>query len=226
MTSQVNEEAVNQLLSMGFKKEQIVEALIVCNNQVDVAAEYLISHPTPSTTLPQQQTSTSSTTTNISQTATTSFNTSQVTLNALNSVFSSMFGSKEKAKECKMVLIVRQDLEMGKGKIAAQCCHAAVGIYRGVLRQELSKQSSLNKQFEQWLNQWEYNAEPKIALKINSEKDLLELENKARTEFNLPTYIVVDAGRTQIAPMSKTVLAIGPAPADIIDKVSGHLKLL
>ena len=27
---------------------------------------------------------------------------------------------------CKMVLVVRQDLGMGKGKIAAQCCHAAV----------------------------------------------------------------------------------------------------
>jgi hypothetical protein len=30
----------------------------------------------------------------------------------------------------KLVMIVRTDLKMGKGKIAAQCCHAAVGAYR------------------------------------------------------------------------------------------------
>lgn len=224
MTTQVNEEAMNRLLSMGFKKEQIVEALIVCNNQVDLASEYLINQTAAPTSTASQQTLNPSS--NTSTTTTTSFNTSQVTLQALNNIFSGMFGSKDKSKECKMVLIVRQDLEMGKGKIAAQCCHAAVGIFRGITRQELSHQSSINKQFEQWLHQWEYNAEPKIALKIQSEKELMDLETKARTEFNLPTYVVIDAGRTQIAPNSKTVLAIGPAPADIIDKVTGHLKLL
>ena len=42
----------------------------------------------------------------------------------------------------------------------------------------------------------------------------------------IPVHIVVDAGRTQIAPDSKTVIALGPADADLIDSVSGHLKLL
>ena len=59
----------------------------------------------------------------------------------------------------------------------------------------------------------------------------------------LNTHIVRDAGRTQIAPGSHTVLCIGPGgcgwgtrdhlfintfigPSDIIDQVTGHLKLL
>ena len=27
----------------------------------------------------------------------------------------------------KQVMVVRTDIKMGKGKIAAQCCHAAIG---------------------------------------------------------------------------------------------------
>lgn len=33
----------------------------------------------------------------------------------------------------KMVLVVRNDLKMGKGKIAAQCSHATLGLYKKVL---------------------------------------------------------------------------------------------
>ena len=42
----------------------------------------------------------------------------------------------------------------------------------------------------------------------------------------LVTYIVEDAGRTQIAAGSKTVLAIGPAPVEAFESLTGHLKLL
>jgi PTH2 family peptidyl-tRNA hydrolase len=35
----------------------------------------------------------------------------------------------------------------------------------------------------------------------------------------------MDAGRTQIASGTRTVLALGPAPKDLIDSVAGHLKL-
>lgn len=52
-----------------------------------------------------------------------------------------------------------------------------------------------------------------------------ELADQA-AEQGLPTYIVCDAGRTQIAAGSQTVLAIGPAPKSAIDKITGHLKLL
>ena len=45
-------------------------------------------------------------------------------------------------------------------------------------------------------------------------------------QAGLVNYQVMDAGRTQVAPGSKTVLAIGPAPVKAIDEITGHLKLL
>lgn len=48
-----------------------------------------------------------------------------------------------------MVLIVRDDLKMGKGKIGAQCGHATLGVYRVV--QKLAKESEYwKKVFEKW----------------------------------------------------------------------------
>lgn len=113
----------------------------------------------------------------------------------------------------KMVLVVRQDLGMGKGKIAAQCSHAAVGLYR-----QLSNANSMV------IKHWERSACPKVVVKAPDEDTLKELANKA-TSLGIETCVVRDAGRTQIAPGSKTVLGIGPGPVDIVDKVTGHLKL-
>ncbi|EGG23777.1 hypothetical protein DFA_05913 [Cavenderia fasciculata] len=122
----------------------------------------------------------------------------------------------DQQEECKMVLIVRNDLKMGKGKIAAQCCHGTLGAYKSATKKE---------EFKDLLKRWEYGGQAKIAIKVESEKELLDIEREAR-KLKLPNYLVVDAGRTQIEAGTCTVLAIGPAPKSLIDTVSGHLKLL
>jgi len=38
--------------------------------------------------------------------------------------------------------------------------------------------------------------------------------------------VIADAGRTQIASGSRTVLGIGPAPMSVVNQVTGDLKLL
>ncbi|NXE06139.1 PTH2 hydrolase, partial [Lophotis ruficrista] len=115
--------------------------------------------------------------------------------------------------EFKMVLIVRNDLKMGKGKVAAQCSHAAVSAYKQVQRRN-----------PELLKQWEYCGQPKVVLKAPDEETLIQLLADAK-HLGLTVSLIQDAGRTQIAPGSQTVLGIGPGPADVIDKVSGHLKL-
>ena len=74
------------------------------------------------------------------------------------------------------------------------------------------------------LKEWEDCGQAKVVLKVDTEEDMLELATTARA-IGLITSIVRDAGRTQIASGSKTVLGIGPGPVDIIDQISGHLKL-
>ncbi|GLT29282.1 hypothetical protein SLA2020_041580 [Shorea laevis] len=116
-------------------------------------------------------------------------------------------------EDFKMVLVVRNDLKMGKGKIAAQCSHATLGIYKKLLNRAPKA-----------LNRWEMCAQPKVVVKIDSEEDMLVLQERAKS-LNLPTHITIDAGRTQIAPDSRTVMAI-LGPVEVVDDVTGGLKLL
>ena len=115
--------------------------------------------------------------------------------------------------EFKMVLVVRNDLKMGKGKVAAQCSHAAVSAYKQVQRRN-----------PELLKQWEYCGQPKVVLKAPDEDTLIDLLGHAK-EVGLPVSLIQDAGRTQIAPGSRTVLGVGPGPAELVDRVTGHLKL-
>ena len=114
----------------------------------------------------------------------------------------------------KMVLCVNQSLKMEKGKIAAQCGHATLACYRKSM-----------KQCPDAVAWWERMGQAKIALKIPTDSDMDDLQAKARA-LGLVTYIVEDAGRTQIAAGSRTVLGIGPAPVSVIDSIASHLKLL
>ncbi|XP_019750668.1 peptidyl-tRNA hydrolase 2, mitochondrial isoform X1 [Hippocampus comes] len=113
----------------------------------------------------------------------------------------------------KMTLVVRSDLKMGKGKAASQCAHAAVAAYKQVQRRN-----------PELLKMWEYCGQPKVVVKAPDEDTLVQLLGLAK-EMRLPVSLIKDAGRTQIAPGSCTVLGIGPGPSELIDTVSGDLKL-
>ena len=115
--------------------------------------------------------------------------------------------------DIKQVIVVRTDLDMGKGKIAAQVGHACV------LGAE-----NVRKSHPDWFAEW-WKGQEKIVVKI---PNLKELENvkKHAIDLNLPWSEVTDAGHTQIAPGTTTCISIGPAPEDLIDKVTCDLKLL
>ena len=116
--------------------------------------------------------------------------------------------------DLKQVLIVRKDLKMGTGKIAAQVAHASILAYEKCR----IKNSS-------WLKTWYKSGQPKVVLKVDSLEKLEEIRENAEIR-NLPVVMVHDAGLTQLEPGTATCLGIGPAPSNMIDLVTGGLKLL
>ncbi|AWR97352.1 peptidyl-tRNA hydrolase [Acidianus sulfidivorans JP7] len=118
----------------------------------------------------------------------------------------------------KMIIIVRTDIKMGKGKIAAQVAHAAVSLVMDVL-------NSNNSKWKSWLFEWINEGQPKIVVKVETLEELLDRIQKAKIN-GLPTTIISDAGRTQLEPGTITCGGIGPAEDGQIDAITGDLKLL
>lgn len=116
----------------------------------------------------------------------------------------------------KMVFVVNTELGMGVGKVAAQVGHAALGLYR-LLREDKEK-------YETSTEEWEEFGERKIALRGKNSQELVELQKKAEALY-LPTYLVQDAGKTQVPVGSTTVLAIF-GDEEAVNEVTGKLKLL
>jgi len=114
----------------------------------------------------------------------------------------------------KQIVIVRKDLKMGTGKIAAQVGHACV------LGAE-----HVRKSHPEWYKEWERSGQEKVVVKVTS-LDELEKIKKHAISLDLPWSEVTDAGHTQIAPGTITCISIGPAPEEKIDKVTKDLKLL
>ncbi len=114
----------------------------------------------------------------------------------------------------KMILIVNNGLKMGKGKIAAQAGHASV-------------QATLNagQKNPLVLDAWLSSGQKKVCLKGDDADHLLALE-KLAINAGLLTSKVHDAGHTQIPSGSLTVLAIGPCQDELVEKITGTLKLL
>jgi peptidyl-tRNA hydrolase, PTH2 family len=116
--------------------------------------------------------------------------------------------------ELKQVIVVRKDIAMGRGKLAAQVAHASV------LAVEKARSTR-----ENWFNLWLKTGQAKVVLKAENLTELIELEDHART-IGLPAVRVQDSGLTQIPSGTITCIGIGPGPVELIDKITSYLKLL
>ena len=114
----------------------------------------------------------------------------------------------------KQVILVRTDLKMGKGKLAAQVAHASV---EAVLKTQRYKPELLKK--------WRSSGMKKAVLKVKDKDELLKYQLLAKKK-HLITALISDAGRTQIKAGTTTCLAIGPDSEEKIDEVTGEVRLL
>lgn len=113
----------------------------------------------------------------------------------------------------KQVIVAREDLEMSPGKLAVQVAHGSIAAAERA-----------RNEHKEWLKAWLAEGQKKVVVKA-SDEELKELRGRA-SELGIPNEIIQDAGLTELPPDTVTVLAIGPAPNEIIDKLTRNLPLL
>src|SRR5271169_2050588 len=124
----------------------------------------------------------------------------------------------------KQVIIIRKDLNMRKGKMCSQSAHASMKVFFDMMvKQPLNLYGfKATDEMAEWID----GIFTKICVSVDSEQELIDCYNKAK-EANLPCSMIEDNGLTEFGGVkTKTVVAIGPANAEDIDKITGHLKLL
>jgi PTH2 family peptidyl-tRNA hydrolase len=114
----------------------------------------------------------------------------------------------------KMVIVTRKDILLSPGKLAAQVAHAAVTCAL-----------STKKNKTQWFIKWQLEGGKKAVVKVDCLEDFFPLKDEAE-RLGIATCIIEDAGHTEIAAGTKTVLGIGPGPSNLVDQVTGDLPLL
>lgn len=145
-------------------------------------------------------------------------------------------GVAASSTQFKMVLVVNNSLKMGKGKIGETFVHATFVGTHFVLAKKLERMlcagaqcahaavGAVERAPDELIVRWKSQGQPKVCLQAQQDVVLL-LERQARAK-GMTCCLVRDAGRTQIAPGSKTVLAIGPDTIDNIDELTRSLRLL
>ena len=122
--------------------------------------------------------------------------------------------ARSDSDEVKQAIIVRKDLRMETGKLAAQVAHASLMSYFNAERQD-------NGIARRWLD----TGEKKIVLKVDSEDALRKL-NAAFKYKGIPCALVTDAGLTQLPPGTVTALGVGPWISSEMNMITSALKLL
>ena len=113
--------------------------------------------------------------------------------------------------DLKQVILVRDDLKLPKGKLAAQVSHASV--------------DAMLKTSKRIIDAWREQGMGKIVLKVKDEAELRKYMQQAN-QAGLITALITDAGKTVLAPGTVTCLGIGPDETHLIDKITGHLKMV
>lgn len=120
--------------------------------------------------------------------------------------------------DVKQVVVYRRDLNMRKGKIAAQVAHASLAVF---LDRDEGGRHELRVPLTDAMASWSRARFKKIVLSVETEDDLVRVHALAKAA-GLPTALVTDAGHTEFAGVpTRTTCAVGPADDAAIDAITG-----
>jgi len=136
------------------------------------------------------------------------------------------------AYKYKQSIIVRGDLNMPKGKMAAQVAHASMGAILNFAINENRKILANDGALYMYqmlvptpVHEWLSGDFAKIVLKCQTADDLFALEDQAKAQ-NIPYKLIKDNGTTVFSEPTITCIAIGPWYAEVIDEMTKNFKLL
>jgi PTH2 family peptidyl-tRNA hydrolase len=132
----------------------------------------------------------------------------------------------------KQSIIVRGDLNMPKGKMAAQVAHASMGAILFYARDMGEVTGTEDKPGHLYqmnvpapVHEWLSGDFAKIVLKCQTVDDLLALEERAKAQ-GIPCKLIKDNGTTVFNEPTITCIAVGPWDAEVIDSMTKEFKLL
>ncbi|PSG99426.1 MAG: aminoacyl-tRNA hydrolase [Nanohaloarchaea archaeon SW_7_43_1] len=114
------------------------------------------------------------------------------------------------SNQLKQVIVIRDDLDISRGKQISQSCHASVGAYR--------------KADSNIISDWESGGGKKVVVS-SGERKLEDLYAETKSK-DIPACLVNDAGLTEVEPGTVTALGIGPDKENKIDSMTGELELV
>lgn len=135
----------------------------------------------------------------------------------------------------KQMIVMRRDLHMRKGKIAAQAGHACVTAVLMALERE-GRLGQVSAQGDGLclrptsrpttpLSDWFQNGTAKVCVYVDSEEALLDLDRQAK-EAGILSALICDAGMTEFhGQPTFTCLALEPLPPEQVDPLTGDLPL-
>lgn len=130
---------------------------------------------------------------------------------------------KFKMSDTKLVIVVRRDLHMNKGKIGAQCGHAAEYF---MFERMTWKGHTASIEFSAAEVEWIRSSHAKVVLGVKDEAEFQVVIERAR-RAGVRVHVVTDAGRTEFHSVpTLTCAAFGPDESHRLDSITGHLKLL
>ena len=137
--------------------------------------------------------------------------------------------------KAKMMIVMRRDLKMRKGKIAAQAGHACIDAVLMALQKEnrltdfeMTSDGMVLKDTGKQdtpLSDWFQYGCAKVCVYVDSEEALLDIAQKAQ-EKGILASVITDAGMTEFHGIpTKTCLALEPLIAEVADELTGNLPL-
>lgn len=133
--------------------------------------------------------------------------------------------------EVKQVIVVRKDLNMRKGKIAAQACHASLAVFFENMHHPMYVDEDEYPYYQYIIDltpemhEWKQGIFKKICVYVNSEEELLDVIQAAE-DAGLPCSLITDQGHTEFHGVPTiTCGAVGPARSSALDSITGHLPL-